>query len=72
MKLIDNWKLILRKAWSLKFTAAAMVLGAIEVGIQFYQPESWPAGLFAALAALATAASAVARLLAQQEISDAK
>ena len=72
MTLIKNWPVVLKKAWSLKWSGAAFVAGCIEVGIQFWQPQSLPPGVFAALAVVLTALSALFRLLAQTEISDAK
>ena len=71
MKLIEDWQLILAKAWSVKFNIAATVFGALEVVVALVQPASIPNGVFAGIAAAISMASNVARILAQKEISDA-
>jgi hypothetical protein len=69
MTLVENWKTILTKAWSIKFTGASLVLSAIEVWVQLVQPAGVPGGAFAGIAVLVSLAAGVARLLAQQEVS---
>jgi hypothetical protein len=72
MKLIENWPDVVKKAWSLKWTAAAFVTGCAEVGVQYWQPQGMPPGVFAAVAVVLTALSALFRLLKQTELSDGK
>lgn len=68
MKLIDNWREVLRKAWSIKFMLFAGLLSGGEVVMSILQPSSTlPAGVFAALAGVVTSLALVARLLAQNE-----
>lgn len=69
MKLVENWDQILKKAWSIKFTIAATLLGAVEVAVQLIKPVGVPDGVFAGIAAATSLAAGVARLLQQQEIS---
>jgi hypothetical protein len=71
VQLIDDWKLIIQKAWSVKFNIAAALLGGVEVAVQFIQPAGVPAGLFAGIAALISMLAVGARVMAQQEITDA-
>lgn len=71
MQLIDDWQLILAKAWSVKFNILATLFGAAEVVVALVQPASIPNGVFAGIAAAVSILSNVARVLAQQEITHA-
>jgi len=71
MKLIDDWKLILAKAWSVKFNIASALFGGLEVAVQLVQPASVPDGLFAGFAAVVSVLAVGARVLAQKEIVSA-
>lgn len=69
MKLVDNWKAILLKAWSVRFNIVAILLGAVEAMLPLFETEI-PRGSFAILAAVITAGSMAARIVAQQELHD--
>lgn len=70
MKLIYNWRRVLRCAWSMRFIALAAALSAAEVAIAvFIDNPPIPRGVFAAIAGLVTLAAAVARVLAQNKVS---
>jgi hypothetical protein len=71
MTLVDDWKLILAKAWSVKFNIAATLFGAAEVVVALVQPASIPNGVFAGIAATISVFANVARIMAQQEITNA-
>lgn len=68
MTLVDDWKLILAKAWSVKFNIAATVFGALEVVVALVQPASIPNGIFAGIAAVISVGANVARIMAQKEV----
>lgn len=68
MKLYDNWKDILKRAWSIRFMVLAAVLSGIEVILPFFN-ESIPKNIFAALSFVCVSAAFVARLVAQRDIS---
>lgn len=70
MKLVDDWRAILRKAWSVKFNIAATLFGAAEVVVALVRPASIPHGVFAGIAAFVSIGANVARVLAQKELSD--
>ena len=72
MELVEDWQLILRRAWSIKFSILAAILGGIELAVQLIQPADVRPGLFAGIAALISMGAAGARLLAQKEITDAR
>ena len=68
MRLIADWRRVLRRAWSIRLMIAAGLLSGVEVALPLldgFVPV--PAGIFAALSALTTAAAFVARLLAQKD-----
>lgn len=67
MTLLEDWKQILKKAWSIKFTALAIMFSALEVVVQLLQPDGIRDGVFAAIAGTVSICAGVARLLAQQE-----
>lgn len=67
MTLIYNWKLILKKAWSVRLIAAAAVLSGIEVILPFFS-DVIPRGVFAALMFLVTVAALIARVVSQPKI----
>jgi len=67
MHLYDDWKVILKKAWSIRFMILAGVLSAIEVILPFFE-DRFPRGIFAALSGFAVGAAFVARLVAQKDV----
>lgn len=70
--LIDDWRAILAKAWSVKFNIAATLFGAAEVVVALVRPASIPNGLFAGIAAVVSIAANVSRVMAQKELGDEK
>lgn len=70
MKLVEDWRSILKKAWSVKFNIAATLFGAAEVVVALVQPASIPNGVFAGIAACISILSNVSRVMAQKELSD--
>jgi hypothetical protein len=67
MHLYENWKDILKKAWSIRFIVLAGVLSGIEVILPFFS-DSIPRGPFAALSFFAVSAAFVSRLVAQRDV----
>ncbi|WP_376742164.1 hypothetical protein [Ensifer canadensis] len=68
MSPIPNWRLVLRYAWSIRLMLLAALLSGTEVALPFFE-YSIPAGIFAALSALTTAAALVARFVAQAPLA---
>lgn len=66
MKLLSDWKKIVRKAWSFRLLALAALLSAAEVALPFFA-EGMPVGVFSALSGLVVVGAMVARLVAQKE-----
>ena len=69
LELIEDWRAVLTRAWSMKFSILAAVLGGLEVGVQFVQPAGIPGGVFAGIASVVSMSAAIARLVAQRELS---
>ena len=69
--LVEDWLVILQKAWSVKFNIAATVFGAAEVIVALVQPEGIPNGVFAGIAAVVSIGANVARIFAQKELGNA-
>lgn len=70
MRLIPDWKIVLRSAWSIRFIVLSAIFTALEVALPFlegYLPVS--TGVFAALSGFSAAAAFVSRLVAQQGIT---
>lgn len=69
MRLVDDWKAIVRRAWSVRFMAAAVVFSALEVALPMLDGLlPIPPGVFAALTGLSTGAAFAARLVAQKNL----
>lgn len=69
LALVDDWKAILAKAWSVKFNIAATLFGAAEVAVALVQPAAIPNGVFAGMAAVISILSNVMRVMAQKELT---
>lgn len=69
MKLIENWRDVLRKAWSMRLMLLAAMLSGVEIVLPLFH-EALPRGLFAVLSFLAVAGAFVARLVAQKGLSE--
>jgi hypothetical protein len=67
MKLHDEWRWIAAHTWSIRFTAAAFMLSALETFLTcIAHTNHLPTWLFASLSALVTGLAFVARLAAQE------
>jgi hypothetical protein len=71
MRLLEDWKDVLTKAWSVRLMVVAALLSGMEVALPFMVDIiSIPRGSFAALSGITTAAAFVARLVAQKGLSE--
>lgn len=68
MRVKDDWREVVRKAWSVKFMVLAFLLTMAEVMLPFFSNEV-PPRMFAVLSGLAVAGAFVARLVAQKDIT---
>lgn len=69
MKLVSNWRAVLRHAWSVRLNIIAAVLSGLEIAIMLmdgYLPI--PQGLFASLAFVTSVAANISRFVAQRTI----
>lgn len=68
VRLLPDWRQILRRAWSIRLMLLAGLLSGAEVVLPLFG-DSLPRALFAALSLLAVMGAFVARLVAQQGLS---
>ncbi len=70
MRLVDNWRRVLKHAWSIRLGLLSAALGAAEVGVNLLSSDPpIPRGTFVAIASAVSLASAVSRLVAQTAVS---
>jgi len=67
MQVKDDWRDVVRKAWSIRFMVLAFVLTMAEVMLPFFS-DAVPPRTFALLSGLAVAGAFVARLMAQKDV----
>jgi hypothetical protein len=77
MQLQDDWKLVLRKAWSIRFILLAGFFSGLEALVQVVtlfvtEIHGVPRGLFAILAFVASNGAFVTRLIAQRNLTTEK
>ncbi len=65
--LLDNWRCVLRRAWSIRFSLLAAAFTAAEVVVPIFS-DVLPRGLFVLLAFAASIGATVARIVAQPEM----
>lgn len=69
MTLVNDWKLILAKAWSVRFNILAALFIAAETIMPMIQPDTVPRGVFASIAFILNVGGPIVRVLAQKEIT---
>lgn len=69
MKLIADWRAILRRAWSVRLMILAGLLSGCEIILPLYA-DDLPRTLFASLSMIVITAALVARLVAQKGLSE--
>lgn len=69
MKLIENWRRVLKAAWSLRLMVLAAVLSGLEIILPLFS-EALPRGLFAALSFVTVAGAFIARLVVQKDLNE--
>lgn len=67
MKLLQDWKNILRRAWSIRLSIIAALFSGAEVILPLFV-DSIPRNLFAVLSFLTVVGAGIARVVAQPEI----
>lgn len=66
--LYDNWREILKKAWSIRFMLIAGVLSGCEVVLPIIGDRYLEPGLLATLSFFFVCAAFIARLVAQKDV----
>ncbi len=67
MRLYDNWKIIVKEAWSLRFMELAIVCEVAQVVLPMYT-DIIPRNAFSALIGLAVIGSYISRLVYQPNV----
>lgn len=67
--LLDDWRKIARRAWSIRLSIIAAIFTAAEVVVPLFG-DVLPRGLFVLLAFSASIGAAIARLVAQPEMRE--
>jgi hypothetical protein len=71
MRLIDGWRAVLRKAWSIRLMLLAALLSGLEVVLPLLDGVlPLPPGMFAALSFVTVAAAFIARVVAQKDLDN--
>ncbi|TWH04548.1 hypothetical protein L614_000100002490 [Ochrobactrum sp. J50] len=71
MKLVSDWKRVLRYGWSIRLLLIAGILSGLEVALPYIGDAYLiPTGAFAALSVLVTMAAFAMRLISQKEFRD--
>lgn len=68
MRLMPDWKNILKKAWSVRLMLVSGVLSGLEVILPLFI-DSMPKGIFAILALTVSIAAMFARVVSQKGVS---
>lgn len=71
MRLIEDWRHVLKHAWSIRFIVLAALLSGVEIVLPMFN-DALPRGVFAVLTLLVTVAAAVARLVPQPKMRGEK
>ena len=67
MTLIDGWRTVAKKAWSMRLILACAALSGIEAALPML--AGWmPQGVFAGLSFVTAIAAAVSRVVMQEEL----
>lgn len=67
MTLIDNWRAVAVKAWSMRLVVLSAILSGAEVALPLFS-DAIHRGTFAGLAIVVSLAAAVSRLVAQPKL----
>ncbi|GIK34520.1 MAG: hypothetical protein BroJett010_10790 [Gammaproteobacteria bacterium] len=67
--LLDDWRRVARRAWSIRLSIVAAIFTAAEVVVPLFG-DLLPRGLFVLLAFSASIGAAIARLVAQPEMRE--
>lgn len=74
MKPVDNWRVIIRRAWSWRLILLAAILGSLAAALQIapslFSLPIWVQFALALLAPVVSIAALVARVLVQKDLTD--
>ena len=62
MRLTEDWRHVLKHAWSIRFIVLAALLSGVEIVLPMFD-DTMPRGVFAVLTLVVSVAAAIARLV---------
>lgn len=65
IRLLNDWRKIVRRAWSIRFSLLAAILSAAEMVVPLFG-DALPRGLFVLLAFVASIGATISRLMVQK------
>jgi len=68
MRLIDDWRKVVKKAWSIRLMVLAAVLSGLETILPYFS-DRIPVGVFAITSFIVTAFALLARIIAQPKMN---
>ena len=71
MRLTEDWRHVLKHAWSIRFIVLASLLSGVELVLPMFS-DVVSRGVFAALTLVVSVAAAIARLVTQQKMRGEK
>ncbi len=71
MKLVSNWRRVLRKSWAIRLSIVSCLLSTAELVLQLLTPQM-PSGRFIAAAAVVSLLAGIARVIEQRSLHDGK
>lgn len=70
MKLVENWRAVLRHAWSVRLLVIAVMMSGVEAALPLLEGViTVPPGIFAALSGFVGAGALLARVILQNDLS---
>jgi hypothetical protein len=69
ISLIEDWRRVLKKAWSVRWMIVAGLLSGVEIVLPLFS-DSFPRHIFAAMSFFAVFAALVSRFVAQKSMND--
>ena len=67
MRLTEDWRHVLKHAWSIRFIVLAALLSGVEIVLPMFD-DTMPRGVFAVLTLVVSVAAAIARLVPQPKM----
>jgi len=71
MKLISDWKRVLRRSWAIRLNILSCLLSTAELVVNLMTPQ-FPSGRFILAAAIVSLSAGIARVIEQKNLHDGR